>query len=121
MAQKLVNDESRCRPDELGGFMLKVTPAASVRLAEMLVEVMAPEDGAVRFVVQDDACINMEPGIPGPHDTTFSHDGKIVLVLDEAAVDVTREMVLDVADDGDGRRLSLKRRPQSGGASADGG
>jgi hypothetical protein len=69
--------------------MLIVTEGARHRLAQMLDEVQAPAETVVRLVLVgedgagEDGMIVTEPGITLPGDTSFEHEGRVVLALDD--------------------------------------
>lgn len=87
--------------------MLTVTETASARLNEMLIK--SPE-GEVMRIVRHDRRIRMRRDQPRPNDTSFTHDGRIVLVLDGPIADALSSRTLDVRHAETGPRLSLKRR-----------
>ncbi len=84
--------------------MLTVTPAARERLVAMLQE--APEAAVVRIVFGfrglEFQCSAVFPG-----DTTFSHEGRIVLAMDRHLTDALRDKTLDMRDTPEGRILDL--------------
>jgi len=89
--------------------MFTLTEAAGVRLAEKLAKKSAGDDVALRFIRQrkrrrwilrlDKRC---------PSDTTFSHEGRIVLVLDEQSSQLLKNRMLDTRETDEGPRLRLR-------------
>ena len=77
--------------------MLTVTETASAYLAEMLDQAGAPEEVAVRFVPGENG-VTMVSDAPQPEDTTFDHDGRTVLVLDEQISQLLADKTLDIQD-----------------------
>lgn len=89
--------------------MFVLTQAAGIRLADKLAKKSAGDDVAVRFVrrrkrrgwaVQYDK--------PSPSDATFVHEGRVVLVLDEASSRLLRNKMLDIRETDEGPRLRLR-------------
>ena len=79
--------------------MLTVTKAAGGYLSNMLERNHAPPDSAVRILVKPEG---LRTAIDQEHngDTTFDHDGRKVLLLDQNAATVLSERTLDVDPDG---------------------
>jgi hypothetical protein len=86
--------------------MLVVSEAARAYLAKRLAEIWAPEDGVVRFSLDDDA-VTMEPAVAGPDDTRFEYGGRTVLVLDAHASAALANKTLDVVGSEEGDRLAF--------------
>jgi Fe-S cluster assembly iron-binding protein IscA len=86
--------------------MLTVTPAACERLTRKLVGKKAGEDQAMRFTRKPGGW-KLSVDRAKPADTTITHEGKVVLLLDEAASQAMTNSTLDVKDDGAGPRLDL--------------
>ncbi len=89
--------------------MLTVTKAAGVRLAEKLVKKSAGDDVALRFTRQEKRrrwTLRLDK--PCASDGTFSHEGRIVLVLDEQSSQLLRNRMLDTPETGEGPRLRLR-------------
>lgn len=86
--------------------MLTVTEAAKTHLAQLLDEMETSDENAVRFVSEENRLI---PKLDhaSPSDTTFAHDGKIVLVLDTGVATVLANSILDVRDTDNGPQLAL--------------
>ena len=78
--------------------MLIVTEAATALLAQMLDEQNVPDGTAVRFRLEGEG-IALEQGAAEPGDTTFEHEGRTVLVLDELAAEVLSGGKLDAESD----------------------
>jgi Fe-S cluster assembly iron-binding protein IscA len=87
--------------------MLTVTEGASAQLADMLTAAEAPDDVAVRFVVQGQGLALGLDQVKA-EDQTFEHSGKTVLVLDEEIAGLLNDKTLDVEDTDEGPRLALK-------------
>jgi hypothetical protein len=102
--------------------MLVVSEAARAYLAKRLAEIWAPEEGVVRFSLEDDA-VAMEPGIAGPNDTRFEYSGRTVLVLDVHASEALANKTLDVlaSEDGDKLVFGDQKTPDAGIAAASSG
>ena len=75
--------------------MLTITEIASAYLAAMLAQAGAPEEVAVRFVPGENG-VTMVSDEPQPDDTTFDHDGRTVLVLDEQISQLLADKTLDI-------------------------
>ena len=86
--------------------MLQITEPAAEQLAQMLSESDAPDDVAIRLVVDGEGVAlrldNVREG-----DTTFDHDGGTVLVLDEEAAELLASRSLDVEETEQGPQLAL--------------
>lgn len=63
--------------------MLAVSQAAGDYLARLLVEADAPEDKCIRIASKGDH-LTLQFDEHEPGDAAYSHDGKMVLVVDEA-------------------------------------
>jgi Fe-S cluster assembly iron-binding protein IscA len=87
--------------------MLTVTPAARERLARKLARKKAGENEAMR-VTRKTGGWKLAVDHARPDDTAITHDGRILLLLDEAASQAMRNATLDVQDTGAGRRLKLR-------------
>jgi Fe-S cluster assembly iron-binding protein IscA len=87
--------------------MLTVTQAASEHLAEMLDGANAPDEVAVRFVVEgNDLILRLDTARPG--DATFDHEGRTVLLLEDGVSGLLDDSKLDVEDSDAGRKLTLQ-------------
>lgn len=75
--------------------MLTVTEPAAQRLSEVIQEAGVPEQAAIRLVY-DGQRIGMQPDEERPGDTSFEHDGRTILVLDEQVATLLSEHKLDV-------------------------
>ncbi|MFQ5895681.1 MAG: hypothetical protein ACE5JJ_07690 [Nitrospinota bacterium] len=86
--------------------MLTLTEAAGARLAYLLDEAEAPEDVAVRIVLEGR---NLALKLDGarPDDATFAHEGRTVLLLDQKVSQLLADDTLDVEDTDDGPKLAL--------------
>jgi Fe-S cluster assembly iron-binding protein IscA len=87
--------------------MLTVTEAASGHLAELLTDAEAPEGVAVRFVRQEDG-LAMSMDNPQSGDTTFEHEGRTVLALEDEVAQLLTQNTLDIEDSDDGPQLALQ-------------
>jgi len=86
--------------------MLTLTPQASEHLANLLNESDAPDEAAVRLVVREQG-LALATDEPKPEDTTFDHDGKTVLVLDQQVAEALADRTIDVEDSAQGKALSI--------------
>ena len=87
-----------------GASMLTITEAAAAYLANKLDEEPAGE--AVRFVFGLQG-LEPQPSVVLPGDTTFEHQGRIVLVLDKTMSQMLEDKTLDVEETKDGSTLRL--------------
>ena len=86
--------------------MLTVTEAAKAHLAQLLTETDTSDETAIRFVSEENQLVpTLDYAAPG--DTTFAHDGKIVLLLDTGVATVLANSTLDVRDTDNGPQLAL--------------
>ena len=89
--------------------MLTVTDAAGACLAGRLVKKGAGIDAALRFCRRRKRhAWTLRLDKPCPSDATFSHEGRIVLVLDERSSHSLRNRMLDVRETDEGPRLRLR-------------
>lgn len=89
--------------------MLNVTPAARKCLSTRLDRRKAADGFAMRFTRRAGGwrlCLDRAQ----PDDTSFTHKGRRVLVLDEAVAAAMQNMKLDVRATESGLRLKLRRR-----------
>ena len=89
--------------------MLTVTDAAGACLASRLVEKGAGHDAALRFCRRRKRhgwTLRLDK--PCPSDATFSHEGRIVLVLDEPSSRLLDDRTLDIKQTDKGPRLRLR-------------
>jgi len=87
--------------------MLTVTEGALDRLSRKLVHRNAADDVALRFTRKTGGW-KLRPDRTRPADQTFTHEGKEVLVLDEAVSRAMTDMTLDVRQTKAGPRLTLR-------------
>ena len=87
--------------------MLTITDTASARLGEMLSD---SPDGEVLRIVRQNRRARMRRDHARPDDTVFTHNGRVVLVLDGAVADALAARTLDLRQAATGPRLSLKSR-----------
>jgi hypothetical protein len=86
--------------------MLTVTDAAGAYLVDLLGDAEAPEEVAIRFVVETQGlALRLDNEQPG--DESFEHEGKKVLLLDEHMSTMLSEKTLDVEPSDDGPQLTL--------------
>ncbi len=87
--------------------IFSLSNTAGEHLASLLAEANAPDDSAIRFVVEGDG-YNLVIGTVRPGDTTFDHDEKVVLVIDEQVADLLADMMLVVKVTGGEPELEFK-------------
>jgi len=90
--------------------MFTVTAAAEEHLAGVLREANAPDDVAVRLV-SERGQLQLRADSAQPEDTTFEHDGRTVLLVDQQVNELLDGHTLGVEEGDDGRRLSLTHEP----------
>jgi len=91
--------------------MLTLTEAAGVCLADKLAKKSAGGDSAVRFIRRRKRRgWTLRVDKPGPSDATFSHEGRIVLVLDEESSQMLENRMLDTRETDEGPKLRLRDR-----------
>lgn len=93
--------------------MLNVTAAARARLLTKLVRKNAADDVALRFRREKDKW-RLQLDRAAPDDTVFAHEGRNVLLLDEAASKDMDLMTLDARNTDRGARLKLHRVTHGG-------
>jgi hypothetical protein len=87
--------------------MLTVTESAGAHLSSLLVEAEAPEKVAIRFVREGDG-FALDLDNPRDGDTTFAHQERTVLVLDDEVSKLMADLTLDVKDSDAGPKLTLR-------------
>jgi hypothetical protein len=88
--------------------MLAVTKPALERLSRSLTRKGAADGMALRFTRREGGwTLRLDHESPG--DTAFSHDGRTVLLLDEAVAQAMADMTLDARDSSRRARLKLRR------------
>ena len=75
--------------------MLALSYTASEHLDLLLAEANAPDDAAIRLVLEGDG-FSLKIDTPRPGDTTFDHAEKVVLAIDEQVSELLADMKLDV-------------------------
>ncbi len=75
--------------------MFRMTPAAAARLASMLARQQAAPNVAMRLSYNGRG-VSFAPDRPRPDDTTFEHEGRIVLLLDPDTARLVEDEWLDV-------------------------
>jgi len=89
--------------------MFTLTEAAGARLADKLAKKSAGDDVALRFTRQGEQrrwTLRLDKHCPA--DTTFSHEGRIVLMFDEQSSHLLRNRMLDIRETDEGPRLRLR-------------
>jgi Fe-S cluster assembly iron-binding protein IscA len=86
--------------------MLTVTDAAAEHLNELLDQADAPQEAGVRFVPGDKG-VNLKLDHPSEADTTFDHNGRTVLMLDNRLSKALAGRTLDVKDTDKGQSLTI--------------
>ncbi|MCH7689033.1 MAG: hypothetical protein IH899_20550 [Planctomycetes bacterium] len=89
--------------------MFTVSHAASELLAQMLSNDESSDDAVFRLVVKNDE-IGLEIDTVQPGDSTFTHDERIVLVIDEEVSESVADITLDALVEGDSSDLVLIER-----------
>ena len=88
--------------------MLTVTASARERLLTKLVRKNAADDVAMRFTRRKNGW-RLRLDRARPNDATFAHEGRNVLLLDEAVSRAMVMMTLDVSSTEAGPKLKLRR------------
>jgi len=88
--------------------MFTVTKPALDRLSHRLARREAADDVALRFTRRAGGW-KLDADRARPGDVTFAHDGRNVLLLDEAVSQGMTDLTLDVRKTDDGPRLRLRR------------
>ena len=88
--------------------MLTLSYTAGERLDLLLAEANAPDAAAIRMVFEGDE-LSFEIDTPRPGDTTFDHNEKVVLAIDEQVSELLANMKLDVEVTGEEPELVLKQ------------
>lgn len=86
--------------------MLNASDAACAFLGQLLTESDAPDDAAVRFVI-DGNSLSLQLDDEKPGDSTFNHDGRTVLVVDEDISKILDGKTLDLEESEEGPKLTL--------------
>ncbi len=86
--------------------MLNVTNNASAHMNQLLENANAPEDAALRFVIEGNT-LGLKLDNERSGDTSFSHEEKTVLVLDEQVSQLLDDRTLDVEEGEQGEQLKL--------------
>ncbi len=87
--------------------MFSITEAAGAHLAGLLERDEAPEDVFVRLEQKKDG-LALRLGHAHPGDSTFAHEGRTVLLLDEELCQELADSTLDVEDTEAGPRLRVR-------------
>lgn len=86
--------------------MFNVSKAAVARVAEELDGLKASADRVVRFFRQEGA-MHLRLSEINPDDQGFSHQGRVVLVVDRGLAEELGQRTLDVRDTPSGTKLCL--------------
>jgi len=89
--------------------MLKVSTPAAQRMAHLL---SPKEDDAVLRIVRDKGRMRLRVSLVRPGDQTVTHDGRIVLALDERMDRSLSKRQLDLRQTDAGPRLNLRTAPK---------
>ena len=92
--------------------MLLITTAALERLSRKLKRKKVDDDTSLRFR-RADGQWQLRPDRERPHDETFAHEGRQVLVLDKISAEAMSAMVLTVKTTDSGPRLRLRKKAAS--------
>lgn len=86
--------------------MLELTEAAGSQLHQSLAanQIAAREQKCFRVIPKDDQQLTLTLAKPAPSDSTFEHDGTVVLAVPKALQPFFEDKSLDIDDDG---RLKL--------------
>ena len=91
--------------------MLSLSYTAGERFALLIAEANAPDDAAIRLIVDGNG-FNLGIDTVRLGDTTFDHLEKVVLAIDEQVSELLTDMKLDVEVTGDQPRLVLIEKLQ---------
>ena len=86
--------------------MLTLSYTAGERLGLMLAETNAHGDAVIRVIVEGDV-ISLKIDTARLGDTTFDHEGKVVLAIDEQVSELLSDMQFDVKVTGEESELVL--------------
>jgi Fe-S cluster assembly iron-binding protein IscA len=86
--------------------MLTMTEAAGAHLSGLLGQVEAPDEAAVRIVIQEQG-LSLQLDTVKPDDETFEHEGNTVLVLDKLVAEAMAERTLDIEQVEGDTRLAI--------------
>jgi Fe-S cluster assembly iron-binding protein IscA len=86
--------------------MITITDAAGTYLNGLLGEVSAPDEIAIRVVMEEQGLALRLDGVR-PGDESFTHNGRTILLLDAAVSSALEGRTLDVEDAADGPQLKL--------------
>ncbi len=86
--------------------MLTLSYIAGEHLDLLLAEANAPDDAAVRLVLKGDR-FSLKIDTARPGDTTFDHNEKVVLAIDEQVSESVADMNLDLKVTGEEPKLTL--------------
>ncbi len=87
--------------------MLNASDAACAFISELLTAEEAPDESAVRVVIEESQLtIKLDEEKPG--DETYLHEGKIVLLVDAKMSQVLDGKTLYVEDTEEGTKLTVK-------------
>jgi Fe-S cluster assembly iron-binding protein IscA len=86
--------------------MFTLSEAAGAHLVELLEEVDAPPQSAIRFVIEGDT-LELRLDQQTDDDETIEHRGETVVVLDPEVAELLDGRTLEVVHDDDGARLCV--------------
>jgi Fe-S cluster assembly iron-binding protein IscA len=88
--------------------MLTITEAAGIYLTQILNDAEPPEDATIRIIPGQTGKLALQFDSTRPGDTTFDHNGKTVLILDEQVAQTLVNSTLDVQQADKGAKLVLR-------------
>lgn len=88
-------------------IMLNASDAACAFISDLLTSSDAPDDSAVRFVIEENN-LSMKLDEEKPGDESFHHEGKTVLVVDAEMSQILDGKTLDVEETEEGPQLTMK-------------
>jgi hypothetical protein len=87
--------------------MLEITTDVTTYLGEWMRKVPAPEGACVRLILQKGG-LELTVDEVRPGDTTFEHDGAVLLVVDVQVASLLQSKTLEIRDTGQGPQLALR-------------
>jgi Fe-S cluster assembly iron-binding protein IscA len=88
--------------------MLTITEAAGTYLTQILHNAEPPQNATIRMVPVQTGNLALQFDSTRPGDTTFDHNGKTVLILDEQVAQTLVNSTLDVQQADQGAKLVLR-------------
>jgi hypothetical protein len=86
--------------------MFVITESAGEFLCAALERAQAPQEAALRLELDGGSLVS-KLDEPRPGDTTFDHDGRKVLIMDERVCQLLEDSVLEVQPTPEGQKLVL--------------